>query len=147
MSEEYSREELMRLTEVWPSRGKFCRKCNNYVPQFADLAEEEEKRVRELMRTGRNLLAIQELKTYAGCPLGWAKLWVTHKGSPRFSMSTPVHIVGSYSALRKRNSVAFVVGTGMILSTSSIWERTAYGNRRMTNRPRIIDPGKVVFPR
>src|SRR5579883_2432066 len=76
----YSREELLAATSEFPQRGLFCPHCEKFIPQFADFSEQDERRIRELIRNGRTLTAMSELSAATGCPISWAKLWVLHKG-------------------------------------------------------------------
>jgi hypothetical protein len=40
----------MAIGGGWPTRGPLCPHCNLRIPQFADLPEADERRVRELIR-------------------------------------------------------------------------------------------------
>jgi hypothetical protein len=79
----YTRTELFVATGEFPQRGPLCPHCNKHIPQFADLSEQDERRVQELIRSGRQIMAVSELRAATGCPLMWAKLWVTHGGRPQ----------------------------------------------------------------
>jgi hypothetical protein len=77
----YTREELRALgTNAMPLRGEICPKCQQHVPQFVDLTEKDEARLKQLIRDQRKMVATQELKALTHCPLSWAKLWVAHGG-------------------------------------------------------------------
>lgn len=65
-----------------PTRGPVCPKCGAHIPQFIDLSEKDEARLRELIRNDRKVMATQELRAITRCPLSWAKLWVVHSGRP-----------------------------------------------------------------
>ena len=79
----YTRDEMSGLSaHAMPERGPVCPKCNLHIPQFADLPEGEEARIRKLIREDRKILAVQELKTLVRCPPAWAKIWVSHSGHP-----------------------------------------------------------------
>jgi hypothetical protein len=67
----------------WPARGPYCPHCNQRIPQFAELSEADERRVRELIRQFRWIMAITELRAATECPLHWAQLWVEHRGRPQ----------------------------------------------------------------
>ena len=70
----YSREELSLVGTGFPDRGLRCHKCRTYIPVFADLSCAGEARVLDLVRQGRSLMAISELRAETGCPLRWAKI-------------------------------------------------------------------------
>src|ERR1700677_1546422 len=77
----YTRDEIMSLArDALPMRGEVCPKCGNHIPQFADLTEKDEARLRQLIRERRMIVAIQELKAMTRCPISWAKIWVEHSG-------------------------------------------------------------------
>jgi hypothetical protein len=78
----YTRAELA-TAGGWPDRGPHCPHCNQRIPQFAELSEADERRVRELMRQFRWIMAVIELRAATGCPEHWAKLWVEHRGRPQ----------------------------------------------------------------
>ena len=63
-----------------PDQGPVCDHCGLHIPQFPELAREDDRRVRQLMRDGQQLLAMRELSKASGCPLTWAKVWVQHDG-------------------------------------------------------------------
>ncbi|MDQ3816425.1 MAG: hypothetical protein M3362_01890 [Acidobacteriota bacterium] len=66
-----------------PERGASCHECGTKIPTFAELAESDEQRIRQLIREGRSMMAMEELRVATGCSLPWAKLWVQHEGSPK----------------------------------------------------------------
>jgi hypothetical protein len=78
--EPYTRDELQRGFDGLPTRGPVCPKCRVHIPQFRDLVEQDEKRVRKLISDGRPDAAMYELSTFTGCPISWAKIWVLHSG-------------------------------------------------------------------
>lgn len=79
----YSRIELSKVAhDEFPKRGKFCPKCKTYIPEFEDLTEDLESRVRSVIRKGGMNLAMAELQGFTGCNARWAKIWVIHKGRP-----------------------------------------------------------------
>ena len=82
MSEKrYTRDELQRA-QGWPEHGSLCPKCEKHIPQFAELSESLEMRIKQLAIGGRTMMAIAELRAATGCPTSWAKLWVSHLGRP-----------------------------------------------------------------
>ena len=84
MAEEpYTRAEVETAGREWPDRGPLCPHCGLRIPQFAELSEVDERRVRELIREFRWIMAIAELEAATGCPLHWAQLWVEHAGRPK----------------------------------------------------------------
>jgi len=78
----YTKEEIRRVGNELPERGLLCHRCKAIIPQFADLSETDESRVRDLISQGRSIMAIAELRKATGCSLPWAKIWVTHRGRP-----------------------------------------------------------------
>jgi hypothetical protein len=78
----YTREELQAVGAQPPQRGPFCPHCSQRIPQFADLSEADERRVRSLIGHFRTEAAVLELMGFTGCPESWARLWVEHRGRP-----------------------------------------------------------------
>ena len=77
----YTKDELIRLVaDEFPTRGETCPKCGVVIPQFADLTEKDEARLRHLISQGRKMMAMQELRSLTLCPVSWAKIWVLHSG-------------------------------------------------------------------
>ena len=81
--EAYSRAEVIAAGDGLPERGALCHECGATIPAFAELAEADELRLRRLIRGGRSLMAMEELRVATGCSLPWAKLWVQHEGRPK----------------------------------------------------------------
>lgn len=79
----YSRAEVLALGDSFPTRGPLCHHCGLRIPEFAELHGEGRRRVLELIRDDRRIMAIRELQTITGCSLRWAKLWVHHAGRPQ----------------------------------------------------------------
>ncbi len=78
----YSRKECEESDGGHPDRGLYCPKCGARIPQFADLSESDEHRIRKLICNGQHAMATRELAVAASCPLEWAKIWVVHAGRP-----------------------------------------------------------------
>ena len=78
----YSRPEVLALGDAFPTRGQLCHHCGLHIPEFAELNNAGRRRVLELIRDQRRIMAIRELQTITGCSLRWAKLWVHHAGRP-----------------------------------------------------------------
>jgi len=78
--EPYSREEMRNVGDSLPTRGPICPKCKKHIPQFRDLTPQDESRLRQLILENRKIVATQELRSFTGCPISWAKLWVLHSG-------------------------------------------------------------------
>lgn len=76
----YTRQELLTGPAFPPDRGDPCPHCGLRIPQFADVSEDDMIRIRELMRQGRMLMAIQELRAATQAPMAFAQLWVEHRG-------------------------------------------------------------------
>jgi hypothetical protein len=81
--EAYSRAEVIAAGNNLPERGALCHECGANIPEFGELAESDERRIRQLIRDGRNMMAMEELRVATGCSLPWAKLWVQHEGRPK----------------------------------------------------------------
>jgi hypothetical protein len=92
----YTRRELLIAGTGFPERGLLCHHCGHRIPQFKEWPESDERRVRQLIREGRQLMAISELRASAGCPLLWASLWVVHDGraQPSEKESAPCPFCG-----------------------------------------------------
>ena len=86
--EPYNREQLANAANTLPTRGPVCPKCQQHIPIFAELSDEDRHRILSLIRDGRKAMAMQELRSGTGCPLTWAKLWVQHEGQPAASGTT-----------------------------------------------------------
>jgi hypothetical protein len=78
----YERNELLRDPTFPPLRGLLCPHCRMRIPQFADISKHNLSRVLALLRQGRMIMAIQELRAATGSPLNFAHLWVAHRGRP-----------------------------------------------------------------
>lgn len=78
----YTREEVIAAGSELPTRGLLCHDCDEFIPVFEDLSEEDERRVIHCMQHGRLIMATIELREATGCSLEWAKLWVQHRGRP-----------------------------------------------------------------
>lgn len=63
-------------------KGQKCHKCDAIIPEFENLAEKDESRIKELIRNDRKLMAMQELRFATGCSVELAKIWVLHSGKP-----------------------------------------------------------------
>ena len=81
--EAYTAKEMADLApHELPKRGPVCPKCKAIIPQFAELAPEKDERIRRLIRDGRKIMAVHELRALVRCPITWAKTWVSHGGRP-----------------------------------------------------------------
>lgn len=83
VSQPYTRAEVISISQEMPERGPLCVCCGAKIPQFADLTQADESRVRHLISQNRPLMAMQELRTATGCSVLWAKIWVNHDGCPK----------------------------------------------------------------
>ena len=86
--QKYARQELEKFGDGFPDKGKFCKKCKTFIPQFVELSEQDERRLRNLSSSQPNL-AIQELKFFTDCSERFAKIWVLHKGNPEIIFNFP----------------------------------------------------------
>ena len=84
----YSRAEVLAAGSKLPERGPLCHYCKYHIPQFADLSEDDESRIRSL-GLDRPILAIAQLRSVTGCDLMWARLWVDHGGRPHPDVACP----------------------------------------------------------
>jgi len=78
----YSREDL-RTASGLPDRGELCHQCGARIPQFDELDGELYQRVVKLIDHQQKALATQELVSALGCPVTFAKIWVTHRGKAK----------------------------------------------------------------
>lgn len=74
----YTREEIDMLGNTMPTRGMFCSKCRNYIPEFEGLSSEQAERIKNLKFPE----AVKELREITGCSLAWAKIWYHHPDGP-----------------------------------------------------------------
>lgn len=81
-ADSYARAEVLALGDAFPTRGQLCHHCGLRIPEFADLTSAGRRRVLELIRNERRIMAIRELQVITGCSLRWAKLWVHYAGRP-----------------------------------------------------------------
>ena len=95
----YTREELEKIIvseaagdRILPEKGEHCPACDAIIPRFLDLPPEQEAMVRAIDREGRRVEAIRKLRELTGCPLAWAKIWVSHPTGPK-----PEHTRGNTS--------------------------------------------------
>lgn len=57
---------------------KSCECCQNIIPEFGKLSKENEEYIRQLIRDGKPVTAITELRKITLSSLTDAKLWVEH---------------------------------------------------------------------
>src|SRR5689334_3431815 len=80
-AETYSRDELEVIgDDEFPKRGKFCHKCQTFIPAFADLTDGDELHIRGLASLDRQIVEIQRI---TGCSHRWAKIWANHPDGPQ----------------------------------------------------------------
>jgi hypothetical protein len=65
-----------------PSEGLYCNKCMMYIPVFINMSDRQVKRIKELVKCGRNHAAFDELMIITGCGPLWARIWLIHMGLP-----------------------------------------------------------------
>jgi hypothetical protein len=79
----YTRGELLELGNALPSRGEVCDRCGAHIPEFAEWTPRDRARVMDLIRQGRKIMAVRELRAATGCSLRVAQLWIEHDGRPQ----------------------------------------------------------------
>jgi hypothetical protein len=89
----YTREELEKIGDGFPDKGLFCKKCQIFIPQFAELSEQDEWRVKRISHSQPSL-AIRELRYFTGCSERFAKIWVLHEGRPKVIHDFPCPFCG-----------------------------------------------------
>jgi hypothetical protein len=85
----YIRDEVRASDGSFPTRGLICERCKIRIPQFQDLSSADETRIRALIGQRRSATAMEELVAATGCPMRWAKIWVTHSGRPHARLDGP----------------------------------------------------------
>ena len=79
MSEKYTREELEKVSNSeFPEKGTFCNKCKTWIPQFEELDEVTESRIKKLINEQNQIMAMRELEAKVGCNQRWS---ITYKFS------------------------------------------------------------------
>ena len=84
----YTKVELLTFGNGFPNKGLFCKKCKTFIPQFEDLNEQDERRVKSIANTQPSL-AMSELMYFTGCSHRFAKIWVLHEGKPEVIYDYP----------------------------------------------------------
>ncbi|HTF57888.1 MAG TPA: hypothetical protein VK661_11715 [Planctomycetota bacterium] len=79
----YFKRDLLEVVDELPMMGRPCYHCGVRIPRFLDLGCEDASRIRSLVRSGQEDAAVEELVKSIGCPLEWARIWVTHPIGPR----------------------------------------------------------------
>jgi hypothetical protein len=82
-SESYTRDEVVRLGGESPQRGPYCPKCGAHIPQFEELTSEDVERMKNMIRAGKGIEVITELRRLTGCSISWAQIWIFHPDGPR----------------------------------------------------------------
>lgn len=78
----YTREEILRENDNFPSRGIYCPKCKTNIPVFAELTNKQEVKIRN-KANGNVPEAIRLLREKTGCGVRWAKIWALHPNGPQ----------------------------------------------------------------
>lgn len=86
----YSKEELEKVDAgEFPTKGVFCQCCKTWIPQFKDLDDVSEVRIKKLILEQKHVMAMKELQAVVGCNQRWSKIWVLHKGKPTPEFPSP----------------------------------------------------------
>jgi len=118
--EPYTRSELYVAAGEFPQRGPLCPHCERRIPRFADLAEQDEHRVRELIRSERPLMG------FPSCALRRAALCcgrdcgLSTRAGPSASTASPLpaHTARCHCGRSLPNSAASAGGIG---TTRRMW--------------------------
>jgi len=89
----YTREELEKFGDGFPDKGLFCKKCKTFIPQFAELSEQDKRRIKRIS-SSQPILAMKELIFSTGCSITFAKIWLTHEGKPEVMYDYPCPFCG-----------------------------------------------------
>jgi hypothetical protein len=137
-ADSYSRAELLVLGDADPTRGQLCHHCGLRIPEFADLKGTGRRRVLELIRNERRIMAIQELQMVTGCSLRRAKLWVHHAGRPlALRPGPPCPSAACRSGPRGRSFASIAAPTGTATRREILTKRVlAWIRRRAATRAR-----------
>jgi len=95
----------------------FCVKCQIEIPELRETPSGTEDRIRLLIREGKTMMAIAELRSATGWPLERTKLWVVHRGYPCGFDRDHVPIAANRCAHRTPDSVGTAIAIGMIRTT------------------------------
>ncbi len=89
----YTKKELKSFGNGFPDKGLYCKKCKTFIPQFEELNEADERRIKKLSEN-QPILAMQELISSTNCPMRFAKIWVLHRGNPEIIYNFPCPFCG-----------------------------------------------------
>ena len=73
-----------------------CECCQNIIPEFENLSKENEEYIRQLIRDGKPITAIAELRNITRFSLRDAKLWVDHSGEFTHRKTIPCPYCGEF---------------------------------------------------
>lgn len=85
-SRPYTRDEVIAAISKAPDRGTYCPRCENFIPEFADISPQEAAEIRELT-VGKAMDVVQHR---TGCSRAWAKIWAIHPDGPHEARPAPV---------------------------------------------------------
>ena len=78
----FTKEEIEKENDGFPSRGIFCPKCGVNIPVFEGLDEAEESAIRKAGK-GNPVETIRIIRERAGCGVRWGKIWAIHPNGPQ----------------------------------------------------------------
>lgn len=77
-SKPYTRDEAIAAHSKAPDRGIYCPRCENFIPEFADISPQEAAEIHKLT-VGKAMEVVQHR---TGCSRAWAKIWAMHPNGP-----------------------------------------------------------------
>lgn len=74
----YSYDEALNFGNGFPDRGVKCNKCGVFIPQFANLTQDQKNGWKNILKTQGFDAADEYLISLTGCNHRWAKIWRLH---------------------------------------------------------------------
>jgi hypothetical protein len=82
MVKPFTKEEIEKEEDGFPSRGNYCPRCKTNIPVFEGINKEEEEKIRTAAN-GDTIETIRLIRERTGCGVRWAKIWALHPNGPQ----------------------------------------------------------------